>query len=115
VVRRREGRDAHAASFVLRDFTGHGLSRWPGQREVAALQADNPEAHLMFYLKRGADLAREMKWLGSYRYGTFNLGGHSLEDLFQRYRQLCAQIRFHPLGHVEPSVESLLAQAAGAD
>ena len=115
VVRRREGRDAHAASFVLRDFTGHGLSRWPGQREVAALQAANPQAHLMFYLKRGADLAREMKWLGSYRYGTFNLGGRSLEDLFQRYRQLCAQIRFHPLGHVEPTVESLLAQAAGAD
>src|SRR5204863_5850566 len=29
VVRRGEGRDRHAASFVLRDLTGKGLSRWP--------------------------------------------------------------------------------------
>ncbi|APV51805.1 hypothetical protein BWI17_20270 [Betaproteobacteria bacterium GR16-43] len=114
-VKHRQGRDAHAASFVLRDFSGEGLSRWPGQREVAGLQARNPEAHLMFYLKRGADLQREMKWLGSYRYGTFNLGGGSLEDLFSRYRQLCGQIQFHPRGHREPSVELLLAQAWGDD
>jgi hypothetical protein len=115
VVRHRQGRDAHAASFVLRDFSGCGLSRWPGQREVAALQALNPEAHVMFYLKRGADLEREMKWLGSYRYATFNLGGSSLEDLFRRYQRLCGQITFHPSGHLEPCVETLLAQAPGDD
>ena len=54
-----------------------------------ALQARNPDVHLMVYPKRGADLKREMKWLGSYRYGTFNLGGRTLEDLFSRYQRLC--------------------------
>ncbi len=111
-LKHRQGRDAHAASFVLRDFSGEGLARWPGQREVARLQAGNPEAHLMFYLKRGADLRRELKWLGSYRYGTFNLGAASLEELSSRYRQLCGQIHFHPRAHREPSVETLLAQYA---
>ena len=115
VVRHRQGHDGHAASFVLRDFSGEGLSRWPGAREVAALQARNPEAHVMFYLKRGADLEREMKWLGSYRYGTFNLGGRTLEDLFRRYQRLCAEVSFHPRAHREPSVELLLAQAATGD
>jgi hypothetical protein len=115
VVRHRQGRDGHAASFVLRDFSGDGLSRWPGAREIEALQARNPDVHLMVYLKRGADLRREMKWLGSYRYGTFNLGGRTLEDLFRRYQRLCAQITFHPRGHLEPNVESLLAQYALGD
>jgi hypothetical protein len=110
VVRHRQGRDGHAASFVLRDFSGEGLSRWPGAREIGALQARNPDVHLMMYPKRGADLRREMKWLGSYRYGTFNLGGRTLEDLFRRYQRLCAQITFHPRGHLEPDVETLLAQ-----
>jgi len=115
VVRRRQGRDRYAASFVLRDFSGAGLSRWPGEREIAELQARHPGVHLMVYLKRGADLKREMKWLGSYRYGTFNLGGQTLEDLFRSYQRLCNQISFHPLGHREPSVETLLARAATGD
>jgi hypothetical protein len=115
VVRHRQGRDGHAASFVLRDFTGEGLARWPGAREIAALQARNPDVHLMVYLKRGADLKREMKWLGSYRYGTFNLGGRTLEDLFRRYQRLCEQITFHPRGQRQPSVEALLAEYALGD
>ncbi len=116
VVRHRQGRDGHAASFVLRDFSGEGLSRWPGAREIAALQSRNPGVHLMVYPKRGADLKREMKWLGSYRYGTFNLGGRTLEDLFSHYQRLWGQITFHPRGHREPSVATLLASyATGAD
>ena len=35
VVRRRAGRERHAASFVLRDLAGEGLSRWPSRREIA--------------------------------------------------------------------------------
>lgn len=115
VVRHRKGRDGHAASFVLRDFTGEGLSRWPGAREIAGLQASHPDVHLMIYPKRGADLRREMKWLGSYRYGTFNLGGRTLEDLFLGYQRLSAKITFHPLGHREPDVEMLLEQYASGD
>ena len=99
VVRRREGPELHAASFVLRDLSGEGLSRWPAAREIRALQARHPDKHVMVYPKRGADLAREMKWLGSYRYGVFNMGGATLEEMFARYREVCREITFHPRGH----------------
>ncbi len=115
VVRRRAGRDRHAASFVLRDFTGEGLGRWPGGAELRALQARHPDVHAMVYPKRGADLARELKWLGSYRYGVFNLGAPSLEAMFARFHRICADITFHPRGHREPDVSMMLAEAAGGD
>jgi hypothetical protein len=111
----RAGTARHAASFVLRDLEGIGLARWPSAGELGALQASNPDVHMMFYAKRGADLARELKWLGSYRYGIFNVGAGSLEELFGRFHRLHAQIDFHPLGHTAPNVEMLLAQAAGDD
>ena len=105
----REGRQKHAASFVLRDLTGEGLSRWPSASEIAALQARHPDVHVMVYPKRGADLARELKWLGSYRYGVFNLGGATLEDMFGEFHRLCAHISFHPPSHRLPDMEMLLA------
>ena len=99
VVRHREGRDRHAASFVLRDLSGAGLSHWPSRAEIASLRAANADGHLMLYPKRGGDLRREIKWLGSYRYGVFNVGAASVDELFARFRRLCRQIAFHPVGH----------------
>ncbi len=62
----------------------------------------------MIYRKRGADLAREMKWLGSYRYGVFNLGGATLEEMFGRFHRICRDIDFHPASHRVPDLELLL-------
>jgi hypothetical protein len=98
-VRRGEGREGHAASFVLRDLGGRGLSRWPDRRELAAFQARHPDVLAMFYPKRGADLARELKWLGSYRYAVFNLGAATVPALQERFRRLCSEVTFHPGGH----------------
>jgi len=109
----RAGRDRHAASFVLRDLAGAGLSRWPSAAEVEALQARNPDVHAMVYRKRGADLAREMKWLGSYRYAVFNFGAPSVEALFARFRALCAQIDFHPPGHRAAGEQPALERSSG--
>jgi hypothetical protein len=95
-VRHRAGAQRHAASFVLRDLTGAGLARWPSRREIAALAARHPEGHLMVYRKRGGDLAREMKWLGSYRYCVFNTGGATLEEMFASFARLADDIDFHP-------------------
>ena len=99
VLRHREGHQKVAASFVLRDLTGEGLSRWPTRTELARLSADHPDMHVMFYPKRGADLAREMKWLGSYRYGVCNLGADSTEALFARFHRFSQRIGFHPRSH----------------
>jgi hypothetical protein len=107
-IRHREGRQKHAASFVLRDLAGEGLSRWPSRSEIAALKAKHADAHVMLYPKRGADLAREMKWLGSYRYGVFNLGGETLEEMFTRFQKVCSDITFHPASHRVPDLRLLV-------
>jgi biotin carboxylase len=107
-VIRRQGRQKHAASFVLRDLSGEGLSRWPSRGEIDALKAKHPDAHVMLYPKRGADLAREMKWLGSYRYCVFNTGGETLEEMFKGFHRVCADIAFHPASHRMPDVELLV-------
>jgi hypothetical protein len=109
-VKLREGRQGHAASFVLRDLSGEGLSRWPSQRDLDALAARHGEGHLMVYRKRGADLAREMKWLGSYRYGVFNTGGATLDEMFASYARLVRDIDFHPASR-RPDLDDLAAES----
>ena len=115
VVRHRAGEAAHAASFVLRDLAGAGLSRWPRSSELETLRQRHPGVRMMFYPKRGAELKRELKWLGSYRYAVFNLGAPSLAELFARFAAIRDEITFHPRGHVAPSVEDLVADATGGD
>ena len=115
VLRMGEGRQRHAASFVLRDLTGEGLGRWPSAAAIRALQRRHPDAHVMVYRKRGADLSREMKWLGSYRYGVFNLGGATLEEMFARFHRICADIDFHPRGHRMPDVDLMLSEEGSGD
>jgi hypothetical protein len=78
----------HAASFALRKFDGKPLAAHPTPEQVARARRDFPEAHLMLYLKRGASLAREMKWLGSYRYAVVNMGARTQADLYERFRAL---------------------------
>jgi hypothetical protein len=110
-IRRREGPSAVAASFVMRDLAGAGLGRWPERGEIAALRARHPEARLMFYLKRGADLRREMKWLGSYRYGIANLGARSPGELFAAYDRIHREVGFHPRGQEVARVVRPLGEA----
>lgn len=114
-VARGAGRDRHAASFVLRDLSGRGLRRWPSRSELAALQARNPDVHAMVYPKRGADLERELKWLGSYRYAVLNLGAPTVGALQERFRRLCAEITFHPEGHRLWELEPVFAREPGDD
>ena len=103
VFRRRAGRDATAASFVWRDLNGKGLSRWPTRGEIEGLASRHADARVMVYPKRGADLARERKWLGSYRYVVANLGGACVEELVESARRLHTDITFHPLGAAAPA------------
>ncbi len=111
-VARRRGRDAVAASFVMRDLSGEGLGRWPGRGEIARLRARHPGARIMIYPKRGADLRREMKWLGSYRYGVVNLGAGSHAELLAAYGEIHRDIAFHPRGREAIAARGLLGDAA---
>ncbi len=93
-VTRGAGAFGAAASFVFRRFDGREVRRAPGQAQIATVRQRYPDARLMLYLKRGASLAREMKWLGSYRYAVLNLGGASAEDLQQRYNDIRRELAF---------------------
>jgi biotin carboxylase len=93
---RGAGRFARATSFVFRKFDGRARARTPSAEQMARFAAEQPDAKLMLYPKRGSALSREMKWLGSHRYAVLNLGGTSRADLVARYRAACRQLAFDP-------------------
>jgi ATP-grasp domain len=88
------GRYGHAASFVLRTFERRRLKAFPDRRRIAALQRRYDDARLMIYIKTGAQLERELKWLGSYRYAILNLGAPDQPQLFDRYRRVKNELAF---------------------
>ncbi|HEX4953838.1 MAG TPA: ATP-grasp domain-containing protein [Thermoanaerobaculia bacterium] len=88
----RPGPYKAAASFVYRRFDGRAPERWPEPSALARLRQSDPDAHLRLYLKRGAQLAREQRWLGSYRYAVLNLGGRDREQLFARRDEIAARL-----------------------
>jgi len=87
---RGQGRFRAATSFVLREFDG-AVKIAPDRAQLRWLAERHPDARLYTFIKHGGSRAREMKWLGSYRYAALNLGGASREDVEQRF----ADIRRH--------------------
>jgi hypothetical protein len=48
----------------------------------------------MVYVKTGAQLEREVKWLGSYRYAVLNLGAMDVHQLVERYHRVKGELAF---------------------
>jgi hypothetical protein len=94
--------DAYAGSFVFRRFDGRS-ARHPGRDRLQRVATRHPEARLMLYLKRGGDLAREMKWLGSHRYAVLNLRGRDRAELYARYRDIRDTLGFAAHSGPEPA------------
>jgi biotin carboxylase len=79
-----------ASSFVFRKFDGAPLANPPTHEKLEWLREFDPDAFLALFIKTGGGLKREMKWLGSHRYATLNMGGLSdehLQDKFQTVKQ----------------------------
>jgi hypothetical protein len=85
-----------AASLVSRRFDGRPLVREPRAADVERVRRRFADAAVMLYLKGGRALAREMKWLGSYRYAVVNLGAANEESLERRYAEIRRMLRFAP-------------------
>jgi hypothetical protein len=126
LYRRVQGRDAHAmslalalgedpaalprmqptagaaASQVYRSFDAAAHVRMPDAEQQAQLAKAFPDARLFLYPKTGHSLARDFKWLGSYRHGIVHLGGRDAADL--RTRTLRAS---QLLGWVAPYADQL--------
>lgn len=79
-----------AASLVYRSFEPTHAPPMPSAARAAWLALAHPDAMLFVYPKRGHSLARDFKWLGSYRYGIIHLGGRDAQHLRERCLQASA-------------------------
>jgi biotin carboxylase len=73
-----------AASLVYRSFGGQAAPPMPSAALRARWQAQFPDGLLLTMPKRGHELARDLKWLGSHRYGVVHLQGRDAAELRAR-------------------------------
>jgi hypothetical protein len=73
-----------AASFVYRSFDPAARPPMPSAARVAELARRYPDAMLFRFPKTAGQIARDFKWLASYRYGILHLGGADVADLAAR-------------------------------
>lgn len=74
-----------AASFVYRSFDpATAPPPMPNRRQRHQLAQQFPDAMLFCFAKTPGQIARDFRWLGSYRYGILHLGGNDAHDLRAR-------------------------------
>jgi biotin carboxylase len=73
-----------AASFVYRSFDPAARPPVPSTTQQRELARRFPDAMLFCFPKSAGQIARDFKWLGSYRYGILHLGGRDVADLAAR-------------------------------
>ena len=73
-----------AASFVYRSFDPAARPPMPGLASQRELARQFPDAMLFSFPKTPGQIARDFKWLGSFRYGILHLGGRDVHDLRAR-------------------------------
>ena len=73
-----------AASFVYRAFDPAWAPVMPGVDRQQAFARRFADGLLFTFPKTSGAMARDFKWLGSYRYGIVHLGGRDTVELFHR-------------------------------
>jgi hypothetical protein len=104
-----------AASLVYRAFDAAQVPPMPSAAQRARWQAAFPDGLLMCMPKRGHALARDLKWLGSHRYGVIHLHGRDAADLRARAEAASRWLGW-PLPYADPgrvSGQTAESQAAG--
>ena len=96
-VPRRPPRGGAAASFVFRSFDVDA-PRPPDRAQRRRLQEIEPDAIFLAFPKGPRARARDLKWLGSYRYGVLHLHGNDDENLRARFVRACAAIGWPAAG-----------------
>jgi hypothetical protein len=107
--------DGIAASFVYRVFDPAARPSMPAAARQRELAEAFPDALLFCFPKTPGQIARDFKWLGSYRYGILHLGGRNAADLRARCAGASALLGWPaPCAAAEPA-RPLLAGTDGAD
>ena len=76
-----------AASFVYRTFDPVSPPPMPGPGQQQAFARRFADGLLFTFPKTAGSIARDFKWLGSYRYGIVHMGGRDAIELFQNCRE----------------------------
>jgi hypothetical protein len=70
-----------ASSLVYRSFRPGEPCPMPNTTQTACFAREFPDGMLFPFPKDAGSIARDFKWLGSYRYGIVHLGGKDVADL----------------------------------
>ena len=70
-----------ASSFVYRSFDPGAGVAMPSKGRIRDLGRAYPDHQLFQFPKLPAEIRRDFKWLGSYRYGIMHLGGRDADEL----------------------------------
>ncbi len=103
-----------ASSFVYRIFDERAnhlpqrIPTMPSSAQVRQLASQFPDHLLMQFPKAGHSLARDFKWLASYRYGILHLSGRDTQDLRERC-QRASGILHWPTPYANELTEELSA------
>jgi biotin carboxylase len=106
-VPRRAPSAGAAASFVYRAFDPSAIVSLPTGAQIKAFSAAFPDALVFPYPKSAGSIARDYKWLGSYRYGITHLGGRDAADLRKRCEEASALLGWDAPYLDKPSVGRL--------
>jgi len=96
----KEPTAACASSFVYRSFDPTAPVRMPTASEQRTFSVAFPDGLLLQFPKSASQIQRDLKWLGSYRFGIVHLGGDSPADLARRCEHASSM-----LGWTAPYVE----------
>ncbi len=81
---RREPVAGAAASLVYRAFPGDEPPHMPSAAQLRTVRAEFPDALVFCYPRGPQAVARDFKWLGSWRYGIVHLHGRDEHHLRER-------------------------------
>ena len=97
-----------ASSLVYRAFAPDEVAAMPSRARQAAFHAAFPDALLFRFPKPRGSMTRDIKWLGSYRYGIVHLGGQDRTDLRQRCQDASDLLGWPaPCNRSQPDVHDL--------
>ncbi len=105
-----------ASSLVYRNFDVAGAFEsvaMPSRQRMAQAVQTFPDVLLMPFPKDKGSIARDFKWLGSYRYGIAHLGGRNWADLQSRVGRL-SELLGWPTPYVEQKSRRLKRAKTGA-
>jgi hypothetical protein len=83
-----------AASVVWRSFEGTSCPRLPTAQDRAWIARFLPDSQLHVFFKHGAQLARELKWLGSHRWAIMNYGTRDAQALREAHARVCERLHW---------------------